>query len=158
MLNTRAASRGFSLIELVIVVVILGIIGAIAIPRMSRGATGAADSGAVSDLAVLRSAIELYQAEHDGSFPTLADFADQLTKYSNAAGATSDTQTGGYIYGPYLRRVPSQKVGPNKGSATLTATKGEASFGWWYNQTTGAIFINAADTDTDASGTAYNTY
>jgi len=156
--NTRAGSRGFSLIELVIVVVILGIIGAIAIPRMSRGATGAADSGAISDLAVLRSAIELYQAEHDGSFPALATFSDQLTLYSNAAGATSATQTGAFIYGPYLRRVPSQKVGPNKGSATLTDAKGTAGFGWWYNETTGAIFINADDTDTDALGTPYNTY
>lgn len=153
-----SARRGFSLIELVIVVVILGIIGAIAIPRMSRGATGAADSGAISDLAVLRSAIDLYQAEHDGAYPTLAEFADQLTLYTNAAGATSATQTGAYIYGPYLRRVPSQKVGPNKGSATLTATKGTATFGWWYVESTGAIHINAPDGVQDISGIDYNTY
>src|SRR6185436_160392 len=37
-------NRAFSLIELVIVVVIIGIIAAIAIPRMSRGATGAAEN------------------------------------------------------------------------------------------------------------------
>jgi len=34
--------RAFSLIELVIVVVILGILGAVALPRLSRGAEGAA--------------------------------------------------------------------------------------------------------------------
>ena len=72
MRDFTSSRRAFSLIELVIVVVILGIIRAIAIPRMSRGAVGAADSGAISDLAVLRSAIDLYQAEHDGTYPALA--------------------------------------------------------------------------------------
>src|ERR1051326_3931793 len=55
--------RGFSLIELVVVVVILGILAAIAMPRMSRGAAGAADAALSGDLALLRSAIELYQTD-----------------------------------------------------------------------------------------------
>ena len=52
--------KGFSLIELLIVVVIIGIIAAIAIPRMSRGSAGAANSALSGNLAVLRSAIDLY--------------------------------------------------------------------------------------------------
>lgn len=153
----RWRGRGFSLIELVVVIVILGIIGAIAIPRMSRGASGAGDSGAVADLAVLRSAIDLYEAEH-GDYPALATFVDQLTLYSDAAGATSATKTGAYVYGPYLRKMPSQKVGPYKGSATITGTQDAAGFGWWYNETTGVMKVNAADTDLDDAGTAYTSY
>ena len=75
----KDARRAFSLIELVIVVVIIGIIGAIAIPRMSRGAAGAADSSLVADLAVMRSAIDLYKAEHGGDLPKLTTFSDQPT-------------------------------------------------------------------------------
>src|SRR5690606_32356582 len=71
-MHTR--TRAFSLIELVIVVVILGIIAAIAAPRMSRGSKGAIDSALKSDLAVLRNAIELYQIEHDGLYPSEANF------------------------------------------------------------------------------------
>ncbi|MEM1329207.1 MAG: prepilin-type N-terminal cleavage/methylation domain-containing protein [Planctomycetota bacterium] len=149
--------RGFSLVELVVVVVILGIIGAIAIPRMSRGAAGAADSALIADLAVLRSAIELYQTEHGGTFPTAADIADQLTLYSNDAGGTSATKTGAFIYGPYLRKVPSLKVGANKGSSAITDTAGGGE-GWLYDAGTGEISANLADAEVDARGVQYNAY
>ena len=70
----KAANRksAFSLVELVIVIVIIGIIAAIAVPRISRGAKGATDSALKGDLTALRSAIDLYAAEHGGSFPTVA--------------------------------------------------------------------------------------
>ncbi len=151
-------SRAFSLIELVIVVVIIGIIAAIAIPRMSRGASGANDGALQSNLAALRKAIDLYQAEHNGAFPTAANFADQLTKYTKEDGSVTPdgTQTGGYIYGPYLRAVPTQTVGPKKGSSGVAAADA-AGIGWLYNQTTGVITANVT-TEADANGKTYLTY
>src|ERR1700759_2370087 len=84
----------FSLIELVIVVVIIAIIGAIAIPKMSRGAAGAGDSALIQDLAVLRSAVALYNAEHPNApLTTSATFPDALTKYTDASGTVSATKT-----------------------------------------------------------------
>lgn len=151
-------SRAFSLIELVIVIVILGVIGAIAIPRMSRGASGAAESGAVSDLSILRSAVELYAAEHDGAFPALATFDTQLTLFSDADGNTNATKTAVFMYGPYLRSVPVQKGGPNKGSATVTGTQGTAGAGWWYTVGSGDVRINAAAGDQDSNGTPWVNY
>lgn len=151
-------SRAFSLIELVIVVVILGVIGAIAIPRMSRGAAGATESGAVSDLAIIRSAIELYAAEHNGDFPALATFSTQLTQYSDIDGNTNATKTSTYMYGPYIRAIPVQKAGPNRGSATATGTQAAAGAGWWYTDSTGDVRINAAATDKDSNGTPWVNY
>ncbi len=65
----KTTSRGFSLIELVIVVVLIGIIAAIAIPRLSRGAAGAADSSLAGDLAQLRSAMICTPPSMPGPIP-----------------------------------------------------------------------------------------
>ena len=157
-INTRNTRSAFSLIELVIVVVIIGIIGAIAIPRMSRGAAGAADSGLVADLAVMRSAIDLYKAEHGGTLPTLADIEAQLTTYTNDAGTANATKSTTYYLGPYLREIPKLKVGSNKGLAGFVATQGGTTEGWVYNATTGAVSANLADTELDVRGIQYNAY
>src|SRR2546423_8160647 len=95
--------RGFSLIELVIVVVIIAIIGAIAIPKMSRGAAGASDAALVQNLSVIRAALELYQTENGGAYPSQANVVAALTTYSDGAGNLNPTKTSTFIYGPYLR-------------------------------------------------------
>jgi prepilin-type N-terminal cleavage/methylation domain-containing protein len=149
--------RGFSLIELVIVIVIIGIIGAIAIPRMSRGAAGAADSALSANLAILRNGIEMYTQEHQGLRPTVADFVPQMTTFSNIGGGTSATQTGAYIYGPYMRSIPALPVGANKGSTAIAAAQA-ANVGWVYTVATGDIVAGTTAGENDSAGKAYNTY
>jgi prepilin-type N-terminal cleavage/methylation domain-containing protein len=151
----RPKHRAFSLIELVIVVVILGIIAAIAVPRMSRGASGAADSSLTANLTVLRNAIDLFQAEHQGMFPSESSIADQLTKYTDINGNVSATKTGEFIYGPYLRSVPALPVGEKKGATGIAKTDGPG-VGWIYDAATGTIRANA--TGNDARGVPYSSY
>lgn len=154
--------RAFSLIELVIVVVIIGIIAAIAIPRMSRGATGANESALNGNLAVLRKAIDLYQAEHDGAYPGATTITDQLTKRTNAAGTvqpTPGTDDNLYPFGPYLRSIPPLPVGANKGETAIHAgTLGDANYGWHYTASTGTIKANTAATEKDANSKLYSDY
>lgn len=155
--HTHAGNKGFSLLELVIVIVILAIIAAIAIPRMSRGSAGAADSALSANLAVLRNAIDLFAAEHTGTFPTVANIVSQLTLYSDAACATSSTKTATHIYGPYVRKIPPLPVGVKAGSTGIAAVDA-AGVGWIYDEDTGEINANCPDSEKDVTGTQYNQY
>jgi general secretion pathway protein G len=149
--------KAFSLIELVIVVVIIAIIGAIAIPRLSRGSAGAADASLIGNLRVLRSAIDLYSSEHGGTFPAAGTIANQLTLYTDDTGATSATKTGNFIYGPYLRAIPSLSINaPRKGSSGIAAADA-AGVGWIYDSTNGTIRANTT-TEVDAKSTLYSSY
>ena len=158
--------QGFSLIELVIVIVILAVISAIALPRISRGAKGANESALSQNLAVLRSAVEMYSGEHGGTFPgtDAATFVAALTKYSDVNGTTADAKDGskGIIYGPYLLKVPPLTVGANVGQTTVTvaavAPVAGGTTGWVYNFKSGQIIANCADTELSEAGTKYNSW
>jgi general secretion pathway protein G len=150
-------NKGFSLLELVIVVVIIGIIAAIAIPRMSRGSAGAADSALIGDLAVLRSAIDLYAAEHNGANPTDVDIANQLTQYTDPAGVAQAGKDATHIYGPYVRKIPPLPVGANKNNTGIAAADGPG-VGWIYTEGTGDIRSNTDGTEKDVAGKLYSDY
>lgn len=157
--STLKNKQGFSLIELVIVIVIIGVIGAIAIPRMTRGANNAGSSALKANMQVLRNAIELYRAEHDGKFPEVADFSDQMLMYTDIDGdnpATTPNTGTGVIYGPYLAAIPALPVSDNKGNNGVAAADA-AGVGWLYNETTGVITPNTG-LSTDQDGTLYSTY
>jgi general secretion pathway protein G len=145
------------LIELVIVVVIIAIIGAIAIPKMSRGAQGAGDSALIQDLSVLRSALDLYQTENGGTYPAAGNVTNALLQYNDGLGNLSATKTGNFVYGPYLRSVPSLPVGTTRKGSNGIAAADAAGIGWIYTAATGAINANTT-TEADAKGVLYNTY
>jgi len=167
MRKSSAKARGFSLVELVIVVVIIGVIAAIAVPRISRGAKGAGDSSLRGTLAGLRNAIDMYAAEHGGTFPSGADQAAimaKLTKMTDAQGNVGTT-AGTHVFGPYLRGgIPALPVCANKGSAVLkiittgSPTGGTGTEGWVYSTATGEILANCADSEKDEQNVQYNAY
>ncbi len=161
-MHSGSRKRGFSLVELVIVVVIIGVIAAIAVPRISRGARGANESALRADLAALRNAIDLYSAEHVGTFPVATTFAAQLTTFTNDAGGTNATKTAAFKYGPYLRVVPGLPVAGVGAAAGALGDSGVAAaaaltVGWVYTAASGTIVANTG-TAADEDGTAYTTY
>ena len=137
--------------------VIVGIIAAVAIPRMSRGTAGAADSSLSSSLGVMRNAIDLYATEHGGALPGATAVASQLVLYTNSNGVTNATKTSEYLYGPYMRQVPPLPVGARKGATGIAAANADG-IGWIYNSATGDLKANCTDSETDQTGKKYNTY
>lgn len=152
---------GFTLLEVMLVVVILGLVAAIALPKLSRGAQGTADTAVASNLAVMRTAVDLFQTEHNGTYPssTPATFIAQLTQYSDISGNTNATKTATFCYGPYLRAVPQLPIGAAKGN-TGVATAAGANVGWIYDGA-GNIKTNTTDTspvEADSNGKLYSAY
>jgi type II secretory pathway pseudopilin PulG len=148
---------------LVVVVVIIGIIAAIAIPKMSKGAQGAADSALTGDLALLRQAVDMYTNEHGGALPSATTIATQLTQYSNSDGSktstTKDTTVNQIVFGPYLRAIPPMPVGSAtyKAQTTIGLSSATPAPAWYYDNVAGTITANPG-VGNDSNGTAYSTY
>jgi general secretion pathway protein G len=154
-MRPKPPARAFSLVELVVVILIIGVLSAIAIPRFSRASAGGGDAALTSNLAILRSALDLYQSDHNGAFPGAATIVNQLTLYTDDTGATSATRTGAYQYGPYHRSVPAHPVGAKKGLTKIAAANAP-DVAWIYSAAAGTIQAGAGESDD--SGKAYSTY
>ena len=99
---------GVTLIELLIVVLILAALSAIAIPRITQSAQNAKTNACNTNISVNNSAIEMYAADNDGSYPT-NDAAMQLVITGAAAyfpdGAPSCPLSGAYSMDASTKRM-----------------------------------------------------
>ena len=73
-------TKGVTLVELLIVVLILAALSAIAIPRISQSAENAKKKACLTNIDVINSSIELYNAEN-GSYPATLTVITQSTTY-----------------------------------------------------------------------------
>lgn len=178
----RAAQKGFTLVELLIVVIILAILAAIVVPQFASSTDEAKIASLDSTLANMRGAIDLYYQQH-GKYPSAAaatgatcpssgtagtgavdsaqSFMDQLSMYTNAAGQACSTTNATFKYGPYLKKntMPANPV--TSSSALMISTTGDltlvgsgAGLGWRFDNKVGKFIAN--DTNTDPSGVGYD--
>ncbi len=178
----KLLQRGFTLVELLIVVIILAILAAIVIPQFSSATADAQEAALDSNLNALRSAIDLYRVQHNGKYPgavaatgatctvgtagagvinTAAAVADQLTKFSSAAGTTCSGADPTTTLGPYLRKgVPADPITTSAAMAVATAgiplAPAAATGGWSYDVKTGQIVMNS--NAADSKGAAYSSH
>lgn len=126
----KRIQNGFTLVEILIVVVILGILAAIVIPQFTNASEEARSSSITAQLQSIRSQLELYQVQHNGDYPTLAQLWDNLTETTDIHGATA-----GSDFGPYLQKAPRN---PFENSLTIAAAAAQG-VGWTYDEATGEI-------------------
>ena len=135
-------SRGFTLVEILIVVVILGILASIVLPQFSSASETARSNSTAKLLHTLRSQLQIYYAHHNNSFPIMGDMWDNMTGTTDMDGTINPDGE----FGPYLRLPP---VNPYTSSSTVVPIgEGTDTDGWEYDEANGAIYAVGFDEDT----------
>jgi len=168
-LGSSRNQEGFTLVELLIVVIILAILAAIIVPQFSAATDDANQSAFDSNVANIRSAVDLYRQQH-GAYPGAVAagggacvngspvaalvgepaFQAQLKNYTNAAGdACTGYDSAQFKYGPYLKDdLPVNPLGTVSTLAVVTV--GElglttaSSGGWRFDSVTGEFIGDQA--------------
>jgi general secretion pathway protein G len=149
--NRKVMAKGFTLVEILIVVVILGILAAIVVPQFTNAANEARQGNVATQTSTLENQIELYAAQNNGIYPTVAQL--------NADPA--DGSTDGWsvmIDGTYIKEAPVNPFAPaanatlvtvsaaaNSTAANAEANAGDGTQGWYYNPALGFIRASGGD-------------
>jgi len=150
--TSRRRSRGFTLIEILIVVIIIGILAAIVIPKFAGATTTSRKVSLKGELRQIRGAIQLYRVEHRDTSPDLVGtnwdiFLLYSDTYGNTAAAPDLTVNPPVNCGPYLKDAPYNPLADSRVIDTVAG----AGVGWVYDPSTGAIVATS-----DSVGTLFD--
>jgi len=142
----RKNTRGFTLVEILIVVIILGILAAIVIPQFTNASQDARLSSLQSLTQTLRSQIELYKLQHGDTLPNIVGGTSPATTATHWDAMTTVTVYNGKNFGPYMQSPPVNPVNSNNNvvDASLASnsdpkpTTWNTAAGWAYDYRGGA--------------------
>lgn len=145
----RGSRNGFTLVELLIVVIILGILAAIVIPQLSTSSDEAKESTLVTDIQMMRNAIDLYRVQHKDLYPgTISGQPSWDNFVMHMTTATDADGNSGTDFGPYLRTgIPRNPVNDlDTGTEGTIPSAPDDSTGWYYDAATGEFRANSSGT------------
>jgi|688.fasta_scaffold02075_2 general secretion pathway protein G len=133
---SKAKTKGFTLVELVVVVVIIGILAAVAAPKFLNKTDAAKAQVSLQKLAAVKNAIELYRSENTGYPADAAALTSTMRNYIK--GGLPIVEFGDMS----TNEIISVSTDPASYPAPAAADKAK---GYIYNSTTGSIWLNNAD-------------
>lgn len=93
---SRAGSRGFTLIEVMVVVVIMGILAALVVPKLMGRADDARIIAAKQDISTLMQGLKLYKLDNQ-RYPTTEQGLQALIAKPTSGPPANGWKTGGYV-------------------------------------------------------------
>ena len=99
-MRARARSRGFTLLEIMVVVFILGLLATLVAPKILGRTEDARRTKAVADMKAIEQALNLYRLD-SGGYPTTQQGLDALVKKPDTPPVPKSWKAEGY-----LERVP----------------------------------------------------
>ncbi len=173
MMTKLGDKKGFTLIEILIVIIVLGILAMIIVPQITVSTDDAKVSTVQSDLSAIRSAIEIYYAQHGNKYPgetestggtantdaavAAISMVRQLTQYTDSTGKVQSNKDTTFKYGPYIKggALPTNPFNEVAtvvcdNTSDITATRApNATYGWKFHFLTGVFY--AADNTAHAA-------
>ncbi len=137
-------SKGFTLIEMLIVIVVIAILALIVIPRLLGAGRKAKEATLRGDLHQIRNAVQQFEADC-GDYP--AALADLMTKPGEGNGGTGVALDTNGWQGPYLR-TPDDALPKDPFTDSSTT--------WAYTASTG--HVQSGSTLTAINGDAYSAW
>ena len=92
----RQRSRGFTLIEIMVVVVIMGILAALVVPKLMGRTDDARIAAAKQDISTIMQALKLYRLDNQ-RYPSTEQGLQALIVKPTSGPAANGWKTGGYI-------------------------------------------------------------
>lgn len=96
MVSKRQRSRGFTLIEIMVVVVIMGILAALVVPKLMGRTDDARIAAAKQDISTIMQALKLYRLDNQ-RYPTTEQGLQALIAKPTSGPVANGWKTGGYI-------------------------------------------------------------
>jgi prepilin-type N-terminal cleavage/methylation domain-containing protein len=152
-MSLKIKSKGFTLIELMIVVAIIGILAAVAIPKFADLVTKSKEAAVKGNLGAVRSALAIYYGDNEGVYPVADGVFTALTteqKYMPNVGGVASLGDFSIPAHGTVAGHPNRKA-TTAGSVLDNATADDATALVYTDATTGELFVNCTHTDTKGS-------